>query len=184
MRLPDRSRFAVGGPIAFAAAGLTAMLAAAPAHAVAGQVSGPMQVGPSWGQGDPQHSRALLSTVIVNHGNLPDRLIRVDCPAFGQVALQNGTAHRDVAAPTLDQQQAAAAQARAPDGDRPVQNGLDLPPSLHDQLHPVTARFDLTQATRPVTDGALVPCAVYFAHAGEQLVMFTIGEQPTPTSEP
>ena len=181
MRLSDRTRMAATLATSAVLAGL---LATAPAYAVAGQVSGPMQVGPSWGQGDPQHSSALLSTIIVNHGNLPDRLIRIACPAFGQVALRNGTPHQDVAAPTLDQQQAAAAQAHAPDGERPVQNGLDLPPGLHNQLHPVTAQFALTQATQPVTDGALIPCAVYFAHAGEQVVMFTIGEQPKPTSEP
>ena len=175
-------------PTGMSAAGLTLLAGLAgvttPAHAVAGQVSGPMQVGPSWGQGDPQHSSALLSTIIVNHGDLPDRLIRVDCPAFGQVRLRNGTPHQDVAAPPLDQQQAAVVQERDPTGNHPVQNGLDLLPDLHNQLHPVTAQFDLTQATQPVTDGALIPCAVYFAHAGEQIVMFTIGEQPKPTDEP
>ncbi|WP_419729074.1 hypothetical protein [Lichenicola sp.] len=192
MRLPDRSRpgqrSRAGSLPALSGAALVSVLAGLaatpPAHAVAGQVSGPMQVGPSWGRGDPQHASALLSTIIVNHGNLPDRLIRVDCPAFGQVALRNGTLHQTIAAPTLDQQQAAAAQERDPTGDQPTQNGLDLPPGLHDQPHPVTAQFDLTHATQPVTDGALIPCAVYFAHAGEQVVMFTIGEQPRPTSEP
>ena len=64
------------------------------------------------------------------------------------------------------------------------QNGLDLPPALHGSLHRVTATFSLTGATQPLTDGTLIPCTLTFAHAGEQVVMFTIGEQPTPTPEP
>ena len=141
------------------------------------QVPGPMQVGPSWAQADPAHATALLSTVIVNHGALPDRLIRVECPGSGHVALRNGTLHDDIATPTPSQQQEAEANTR-------TQNGLDTPPALHGQLHPVTALIDLTQATQPLTDGALVPCTVTFAHSGEQTVIFTVGEQPTQTDEP
>lgn len=162
---------------------LALLVAAAPAGAVE-QVSGPIQVGPSWGQGDPQHSTALLSTIIVNHGRFADRLIRVECPTARQVALRNGTLHQDVQMPTLGQQQAALAQRQDPTAPHPQQNGLDLPASLHDQLHPVTAQFDLSQARQPLTDGALVPCSIYFAHGGQRIVVFGIGETPTPTSEP
>ena len=162
-------------------AGLAALLcglscAGLPARAAV-QVPGPMQVGPSWAQADAAHATALLSTVIVNHGALPDRLIRVECPASGHVALRNGTLHDDIATPTASQQAEAEATTR-------TQNGLDTPPALHGQPHPVTALIDLTQATQPLTDGALVPCTVTFAHSGEQVVIFTVGEQPTPTDEP
>ncbi len=161
--------------------GLAALLcglfgASVPARATV-QVPGPMQVGPSWAQADAAHAAALLSTVIVNYGTLGDRLIRVECPASGHVALRNGTLHGDVATPTPSQQREAAAVTR-------TQNGLDLPPALHGQMHPVTALIDLTQATQPLADGALLPCTVTFAHSGEQIVIFTVGEQPTPTSEP
>ncbi len=141
------------------------------------QVPGPMQVGPSWAQADAAHATALLSTVIVNHGALADRLIRVECPGSGHVALRNGTLHDDIVTPTPSQQREAEATTR-------TQNGLDTPPALHGQLHPVTALIDLTQATQPLTDGALLPCTVTFAHSGEQMVIFTVGEQPTPTDEP
>ncbi len=161
--------------------GLVALLCglswiAVPARAAV-QVPGPMQVGPSWAQADATRATALLSTVIVNHGTLADRLIRVECPASGHVALRNATLHDDIATPTPSQQHEAEATTRS-------QNGLDLPPALHGQLHPVTALIDLTQATQPLSDGALVPCTVTFAHSGEQILIFTVGEQPTPTSEP
>lgn len=150
--------------------------AVAPARAAV-QVPGPMQVGPSWAQADPAHASALLSTVIVNHGTLADRLIRVECPASGRVALRNATLHDDIATPTPSQQREAQAVTH-------TQNGLDMPAALHGQLHPVTALIDLTQATQPLADGALVPCTITFAHSGEQVVIFSVGEQPNPTTEP
>ena len=150
--------------------------AAAPAGAAV-QVPGPMQVGPSWAQADPARASALLSTIIVNHGALADRLIRVECPASGQVALRTASLHDDIATPTPSQQRAAEALTRP-------QNGLDLPPALHGRFHPVTALIDLTQATQPLADGALVPCTITFAHGGEQIVIFSVGEQPHPTMEP
>ncbi|NPD68088.1 hypothetical protein HN018_12005 [Lichenicola cladoniae] len=148
------------------------------------QVSGPVQIGPSWGQGDPAHSAAMLNTRIINLGGSPDRLIRVECPAIGRVALRNGTLHGDIQAPTLSQQQAAQARQQDPDTSHTPQNGLDLPPSLHGKSQPVMAQFDLTSATQPMTDGALVPCSLYFAHAGQRIVIFTVGENPAPTDEP
>lgn len=152
------------------------LLGAAPARAAV-QVPGPMQVGPSWAQADPAHASALLSTIIVNHGALADRLIRVECPASGQVALRNASLHDDIATPTPSQQHEAEALTR-------TQNGLDLPPALHGRFHPVTALIDLTRATQPLADGALVPCTITFAHSGEQIVIFSVGEQPNPTTEP
>ena len=148
----------------------------APARAAV-QVPGPMQVGPSWAQADPARASALLSTIIVNHGALADRLIRVECPASGQVALRNASLHDDIATPTPSQQHEAEALTR-------TQNGLDLPPALHGRFHPVTALIDLTRATQPLADGALVPCTITFAHSGEQIVIFSVGEQPNPTTEP
>ncbi|MGI4747222.1 MAG: hypothetical protein ACRYGI_09210 [Janthinobacterium lividum] len=162
---------------------LLALGGVGPAWAVS-QVSGPVQIGPSWGQGDPAHSSALLDTRIINLGGAPDRLIRVECPAIGQVALRNGTLHRDVQEPTLSQQQAVQARQQDPNASHAPQNGLDLPASLHGRSDPVTAQFDLTSATQPMTDGALVPCSLYFAHAGQRIVIFTIGEVPSPTDEP
>ena len=162
------------GPLATLACVLVG--AAVPARAAV-QVPGPMQVGPSWAQADAAHATALLSTVIVNHGTLADRLIRVECPASGHVALRNATLHDDIATPTASQQHEAEAVTH-------TQNGLDMPPALHGQDHPVTALIDLTQATQPLSDGALVPCTITFAHSGEQVVIFTVGEQPNPTPEP
>lgn len=162
---------------------LMALAGVGPARAIS-QVSGPVQIGPSWGQGDPAHSSALLNTRIINLGGTPDRLIRVECPAIGRVALRNGTLHRDIQEPTLSQQQAVQARQQNPEVSHPPQNGLDLPASLHGKSEPITAQFDLTAATGPVTDGALVPCSLYFAHAGQRIVIFTIGETPSPTDEP
>jgi len=166
-----------------AAAVLMALAGVGPARAVS-QVSGPVQIGPSWGQGDPARSGALLNTRIINLGGSPDRLIRVECPAIGQVALRNGTLHGDVQEPTLSQQQAVQARQQNPGADHTPQNGLDLPASLHGKSEPVMAQFDLTAATQPMSDGALVPCSLYFAHAGQRIVIFTIGETPSPTDEP
>ncbi len=147
-----------------------------PAAAATGLVSGPIEIGPSWAQADPQRSTAVLDARLINRGDTPDRLIRIDCPASGHVTLRNGTPHQDVQAPTLSQQQQGQAQG--------PQNGLDLPPGLHGAEHPVTAVFDLTQAIQPLTDGAEVPCTIGFAHGGERIVIFTIGETPQPTNEP
>ncbi len=152
------------------------LLLAAGSATAAGLVSGPIEIGPSWGQGDPARSTAVLDSTLVNHGDIPDRLIRVDCPASGRVALRNGALHQDVQAPNLSQQRQG--EALGP------QNGLDLPPSLHGSARPVTAVFDLTQAIQPLTDGAQVPCTIGLAHGGERIVIFTIGETPHPTEEP
>jgi copper(I)-binding protein len=155
-----------------------AALAGAPASALAvGQVAGPVEIGPSWAQAQPAQSTAVLSTVLVNHGGLADRLIRVECPASGHVALRNGTLHQQVMAPN---------PAQAQDGQQRYgdQNGLDLPPAVIGGPHPVTAIFDLNQATQPLTEGALVPCALYFAHDGQRIVIFTVGLTPKPTQEP
>lgn len=160
-----------------------AVVLADPARAT-GQVAGPVQIGPAWGQGDPSRSSAQLAAMISNYGGMADRLIRVNCPAIGQVALTNGSLHPDIQEPTTDQQRAELAREQDPNVPHPQQNGLDLPPALHGQPQTVTARFDLTHATQPVTDGALVPCAIYFARAGERIVVFSIGEPPHVTEEP
>ena len=153
---------------------LSLLVAAAGPALAAGPVSGPIQIGPTWGQGDPAHSSAVLDTRLINHGDVPDRLIGVECPASGVVTLRNGTLHQDVQTPDVGQQRLA----------RGPQNGLDLPPGLHGAVHPVTAVFDLTQARQPLADGAEVPCTLGFAHGGERIVIFTIGETPHPTDEP
>lgn len=149
-----------------------------PAAALAeGEVAGPIEVGPSWGTADAAHSSATLQTVLVNHGDLADRVIRAECPASGQVALTNATQHRDVMGPNAAQEREGAAQ-------RGAQNGLDLPPALDGKPQPVTASFALTQAKQPLTDGVHVPCALYFARNGERIVLFTLGAQPQATAEP
>ena len=107
-----------------------------------------------------------------------------ECPANGQVALRNGTLHRHVEGPTIDKQQAAAAADRDPTADHPEQNGLDIPPSLDGTAQTVPAEFDLSRAQLPVTNGVVVPCSLYFAHAGQRVVVFTIGGPDTPTAEP
>lgn len=147
-------------------------------------VAGPLQIGPSGAQADAQHSTALLSTTIVNRGRLPDRLIRVDCPASGHAALRNATMHDDIQSPTLDQQQAALHQKQDPSAPRPRQAGLDIPQALNDQVQPVLAQIDLTQATQPLNPGALVPCSLSFAHSGQRIVIFGIGVAAQPTPEP
>ena len=143
----------------------------------ASQVPGPVQIGPSWAVADPAHSSAQLMAVIANHGELPDRLIRVACPTAGQVALSNGTLHQDVLGPDT-------AHGQEPPAGHAPQNGLDLPPALHDRIQPVTARFDLSQAQQPLANGTLIACSVYLAHAGQRIVIFTVGEQPRATDEP
>ena len=153
-------------------AGALLLAALAGPGSAGAQVAGPIQIGPSWGRADPAHSSAVLETMLVNHGDTPDRLIRADCPASGAVALRNGILHGDVATPNPEP------------GARAPQNGLDLPPGLHGGVHPVTAVFDLTQAHQPLTDGTPVPCTVTFAHDGQRIVIFTIGETPQPTDEP
>ena len=155
-------------------AGTLLLAVAAGSVPAVAQVGGPIQIGPSWGRADPARRAAVLDTVLVNHGDIADRLIRADCPASGAVALRNGTLHDDVAVPNA----AGAKDAHAP------QNGLDLPPGLHGAVHPVTATFDLTGVTGPLADGAQVPCTVTFAHGGQRIVIFTIGDTPQPTAEP
>ena len=183
MNSSSRSTGRVPLPLAGVLGLLLSAALAGPAGAV-GQVAGPVQVGPSWAQADPAHSSARLSTILANHGGLADRLIRVECPTAGHVDLRNGTLQQDVQVPTNDQQRAVLAQRQDPNGDRMPQNGLDVPPALHGKIQPVTAQFDLAQATQPLTDGALIPCSIYFAHDGQRIVVFTIGEEPTPTDEP
>ncbi len=142
-----------------------ALLTAALALPVAGhaltQVSGPLQVGPSNADGNDQNHSAVLSTTLTNQGGLPDRLVNVACPGIGTAALVNGQV-RQV-------------------GD--VQrNGLDLPASLDGRATPVQAQFNLTDATQPMTRGSLIPCALYFQHAGQRIVVFSLGTHETATN--
>ena len=132
------------------------------AHALT-QVSGPLQIEASRAEGrDADHS-ATLSTTITNQGALPDRLINVACPGIGTVALLNGQMR------TIDHVQ---------------RNGLDLPGSIDGRTTPVAARFGLSQATQPMLAGALIPCALYFQHAGQRIVVFALGAHEPASDEP
>nr|WP_321983428.1 hypothetical protein [uncultured Lichenicoccus sp.] len=127
------------------------------------QVSGPLQIGPSHGDGDDQDHAAQLSTTITNQGSLPDRLINATCPGTGHMALLNGSLRQ------------------FPNGEF---NGLDIPASTDGRTQPVQAEFSLTQATQPMLRGALVPCSLSFAHGGQRIVVFTLGIQESQTNEP
>lgn len=144
-----------------------ALLTAALALPVAGhaltQVSGPLQVGPSSADGNEQNHSASLSTTLTNQGGLPDRLVNVACPGIGAVALVNG-----------QMRQVGDVQ----------RNGLDLPASLDGKATPVQAQFNITNATQPMTMGSLIPCALYFQHAGQRIVVFSLGTHETATNEP
>jgi len=153
-------------------AGLLAV--AGVAHA-AGPVAGPIEVGPSAAAGNPQQSAARLDTTLTNYGAKPDRLIRADCPAVGQIALRNGSQHGNAEEGTVQGQMA---------GQNQQQYGLDVPATLDGKPQPVRASFDLTNATQPVTPGALLPCALYFAHSGERVVVFDVGAHEEATREP
>ena len=146
---------------------LSAALLALPVagHALT-QVAGPVQIGPSSGDGNDADHSAALSTTITNQGGLPDRLVNVACPGIGTVGLVNG--HVQPVAPGSDVQR----------------NGLDLPPSLDGHVTAVQAQFSLTQATQPMVAGTLVSCALYFRHAGQRLVIFSLGTHETATNEP
>ncbi len=142
------------------AAGLLALPLAG--HALT-QVSGPVQIEASSGDGNDADHSATLSATITNHGGLADRLIDVACPGIGTVALLNG-------------------QVRAV-GDT-QRNGLDLPGSLGGNAAPVAARFGLSHATQPLVAGALIPCALYFQHAGQRIVVFALGAHEPASNEP
>ncbi len=133
-----------------------------PGHAIT-QVAGPLMIGPSHGDGDDQDHAAQLSTTITNQGGLPDRLINATCPGTGHMALLNGSLRQ------------------FPNGQF---NGLDIPASSDGRYQPVQAEFSLTQATQPMVRGALVPCALSFAHGGQRIVVFTLGVQESQTNEP
>ena len=143
---------------------LAGLLLAVPACADAlTQVSGPVMIGPSRGDGDPQNHSATLTTIIANQGRLPDRLVNVVCPSAGTAHLLNGRV-------------------------QPVGNvdrdGLDIPGSVDGKADPVTVQIGLSQATEPVVSGALVPCSLYFEHAGQRIVVFTLGAHEQATPEP
>ncbi|MCQ8277269.1 hypothetical protein NFI95_02240 [Acetobacteraceae bacterium KSS8] len=171
MSFPDRSRLLLG----LLAGGALSIVSGA---ALASEVAGPIEIGPSWASADPARSTATLFTMLQNQGDLPDRLIRAECPASGHVALLNGSMHSNVMAPNPSQAQQGA---QAHNG----QNGLDLPPAgASGSGTPVKASFSLSDAKQPLTDGAHLPCALWFAHAGERVVVFTVGAEPQATKEP
>jgi copper(I)-binding protein len=127
------------------------------------QASGPVQIGPSSGDGDVQNHSAALSTTVINYGGLPDRLINVACPGTGTASLANGHV-----------QPVGNAQ----------RNGLDVPGSGSGKTVPVQVQISLTNAAQPMAAGALVPCSLYFEHAGQRIVVFTLGVHETATDEP
>ena len=149
-------------PIAMAASLLALPVAG---HALT-QVAGPVQIGPSTGEGNDADHSATLTTTIANQGNLPDRLVNVACPGIGTVALLDGQV-----------------QPVAP-GSGVQRNGLDLPVSLDGHITPVQAQFRLSQATQPMIAGSLVSCALYFQHAGQRIVVFSLGTHEPAADEP
>ncbi|MBE7210475.1 MAG: hypothetical protein INR65_05605 [Gluconacetobacter diazotrophicus] len=185
MRCPDALGLVLlAASCAAPAAAHAAVTQPAPANAPAlstGQVDGPIEVGPSWATAQQAQSAATLQTVLNNYGTVADRLIQVRCPYAGHVGLSNGTLHSDVMAPTPPQEARGTQEIR---DAHTQQNGLDLPPASHGEPTPVTARFALTDSRQPLGPGALVPCTINFAHGGQRIVVFTVGEKPDPVSEP
>ncbi len=143
------------------------LLLAGAGHALT-QVSGPVQIGPSTADGHDQDHGATLSTTITNQGGLPDRLVNVACPGYGTVSLTNGHVQP---VPDLKREDVQ-------------RNGLDLPASLDGRATPVQAQFALSQATQPMVVGALIPCALYFQHAGQRVVVFSLGTHETSADIP
>ena len=133
------------------------------------QVAGPVQIGPSNADGNEQNHSATLSTTITNQGDVRDRLVNVACPGIGTVALVNG--------------QVQPIDPGTPGGDI-QRNGLDLPGALDRPATPVQAQFNLTNATQPMLPGNLIPCALYFLHAGQRIVVFSLGTHGSATDEP
>ena len=144
---------------------MAALLALPVAGRALTQVSGPVQIGPSSGDGDDANHAAALSTTITNQGGLPDRLVNVACPGIGTVTLMNGRVQ-------------PVAGSSAP------RNGLDLPASIDGHVTPVQAQLRISQATQPMTAGSLIPCALYFQHAGQRIVVFSLGNHETAANEP
>ena len=143
---------------------LAGLLLAIPAGAYAlTQVSGPVMIGPSRGDGNPQNHSATLTTMVVNQGQLADRLVNVLCPSAGDAHLLNGQVR-----------QVGSIE----------RNGLDIPGSIDGKANPVAVQIGLRQATEPVVSGALVPCSLYFQHAGQRVVVFTLGAHEQATAEP
>lgn len=139
------------------------LLAAPVAGHALSQVSGPVQIGPSHGDGDTQNHSATLTTTITNQGQLPDRLVDVACPGTGAATLVNGQV-REVG--TVQQ------------------NGIDLPGTIGGRATPVQAQLALSNAQLPMMPGALVPCSLYFQHAGQRIVVFMLGANEAPANEP
>ncbi len=134
------------------------------------QVSGPVQIGPSSGDGDAQNRSATLSTVVTNQGELPDRLVNVACPGLGTANLLNG--------------QVQPVTPGSPAGPGEPRNGLDLPGAVSDRATPVPVRIGLSQATQPMLAGTLLPCSLYFEHAGQRIVVFMLGAHDPASNEP
>ena len=130
------------------------------------RVSGPVQIGPSTATGDAQHNSATLATVITNRGALPDRLNNIACPGAGTASLLNGKVQ------PVDP------------GSNVQRNGLELPGASNGQATPIQAQFSLTNPAEPITPGTLLPCALYFEHAGQRIVIFTVGVHETEANEP
>ena len=128
------------------------------------QVPGPIRIGPSWAQGDENDHSAALYTTIINRGVLADRLSGGACPGFGNLALVG-----------VDP---------ATEGNRPQDQGVLLAPGATATLAPAGPHFTLTDATRPMSAGQLIPCALSFVHSGQRIVVFSIGAPGPRTLEP
>ena len=128
------------------------------------QVPGPIRIGPSWATADPNNRSAGLYTTIINRGVLADRLSGGACPGFGHLAL--------------------VGVARATEGDRPQDQGVLLAPGATATLAPSGPHFSLTDTTRPLPNGQLIPCSLSFVHSGQRIVVFAIGGPGPQTFEP
>ncbi len=138
-------------------------LAALPLMGLA-QVAGPIEIGPSWGRAGPDGQSAALFTTVINHGVLADRLSGVTCPGYGQVAEEG-----------VDP---------ATEGPAPQDKGVLVPQGGRAVLGPNGARITLTNLSRPVANGSLVPCTLHFVRSGERVIVFTIGAPGIAVNEP
>ncbi len=137
-------------------------LPTAPAHALS-QVPGPIEIGPSWGQLEPDHSASLYTT-IVNHGVLADRLTGGACSGFGNATLAG-----------LDQ---------ATQGDAAQEKGVLVGPGATARLQPHFAHLALADADRATDPGALISCTLSFVHSGQRIVIFRMAAPGPATPEP
>ncbi len=137
------------------------LLVCGPAFAIP-QVSGPIDIGPSWGQTDG--AGTSLYTTIVNRGVLGDRLARGHCSGFGDASLTG-----------LDS---------ASQGANPDEQGVFIPPGATVRLAPSGPHQALTDARHAIPPGARIVCTLDFVHSGQRIVVFRVGQPGMAVNEP